>query len=150
MSPDVRAQVRVSLEGAAEAAEGGPRGRPEDRHPFRAGVGARVASLRCPILLSSSSIVRRLPISPNKNHPLWKKTAINPGGFGGQSPSRNCHQKCGAFRPDSAGDSRRYKKQIAASPTHVCAFKCLPRKEMFRMLHTYTADAPRISIGTKG
>ena len=55
-----------------------------------------------------------------------------------------------AFRPDSAGDSRRHKKQIAVSPTHVCAFKCLPRKEIFRMLRTYTADAPRISIGTKG
>src|ERR1039457_5696360 len=90
------------------------------------------------------------PISPKKNHPLWKKSALNPGGLGGQSPSRNCHQKCGTLRPDSAGDSRKYKKQLAVSPAHVCAFKCLSRKEIFRMLHTYTADAPRIAIGTKG
>ena|ERR1017187_9029147 len=28
---------------------------------------------------------------------------------GGVTPSRNCHQKCGTFPTDSAGDSRRYK-----------------------------------------
>jgi hypothetical protein len=56
----------------------------------------------------------------------------------------------GTFRTNSAGDNRRYKKQIAVSPAHICTFKCMPRKEIFRMLHTYTADAHRISIGTKG
>ena len=81
---------------------------------------------------------------------LWKNTALNPGGLGGQSPSTNCHQECGTFPKDSAGDGRRYRKQIAVSPTHVCTFKCLPRKEIFRMLHPHTADASRISIGTKG
>src|ERR1035441_8395859 len=90
------------------------------------------------------------PISRNTNHPLWKKTAINPGGgLGGKAPQGTATRNA-AFSPDSAGDSRRYKKQIAVCPTHVSAFKCLSRKEMFRMLHTYTADAPRISVGTKG
>ena len=47
-------------------------------------------------------------------------------------------------------ETPKYRKQVSTSLTHVCTFKCLPRKEMFRMLHTYTADAPRISIGSKG
>src|ERR1022692_4864435 len=86
MSPDVRAQVRVSLEGAAEAAAGGPRGRPEDRHPFRAGVGARVASLRCPILLSSLSMVLRLADSVKRKPSILEEKSDKSRGFGGGAP----------------------------------------------------------------
>jgi hypothetical protein len=71
-------------------------------------------------------------------------------GVWGAKPPKGLPPEMRDLRTDSAGDGRRYKKQIAVSPTHVRTFKCLPRKEMFRMLHTYTADAPRISIGTKG
>ena len=65
------------------------------------------------------------PISTNKNHPLWKKTAINPGGFGGQSPSRNCHQKCDLphrFRRRQPGDikSRSPSLQLLSARSSVC------------------------------
>ena len=73
------------------------------------------------------------PISPNKNHPLWKKTAINPGGLGGQSPSRNCHQKC-AFRPDSAGNikSRSPSLQLMSARSS----DCLERRCSACYIHT--------------
>src|ERR1022692_1739464 len=116
---------------------------------IHSGLESELTSHPCVALSSYQAppLLRRLPIPPNKNPPLWKSTAINPGGA---KPLKELPPEMRAFRPDSAGDSRRYEKQIAVSPTHVCTFKCLPRKEMFRMLHTHTADAPRISIGTKG
>ena len=63
------------------------RRRPEGRHPFRAWIGARVASLRCPVFLSSLSSVRQL-LKPEKQKPsiLEKNSAKSRGGWGAAPP----------------------------------------------------------------
>ena len=106
MDPKGWTKFRRFLDGAAACPGGGPKA------ATHSGLDSALGSHPCVALSSYQAppLYGGWQYRPNKNHPLWKKTAINPGGLGGQSPSRNYHQKCGTFRTDSAGDSRRYKK----------------------------------------
>ena len=113
-----------------------------------------------PGLIRRSGRIPALPYPPIK---LLNYTAVaNIAQQKSSTLEENCDKSWGAWGakphkelpPEVRGLPHRfrgsYKKQIAVSPTHVCTFKYFLQKEMFRMLHTYTADAPRIPIGTKG
>src|SRR6202030_2814949 len=60
--------------------------RPCGRHPFRTCLGARVASLRCPILLASISIVRHAPFRVKRKVSILENKSDKSRGFGGGAP----------------------------------------------------------------
>ena len=84
VDPIVWAEVCPSLDGAA----GCPGGGPKAKAAIHSGLESALGSHPCVALSSYQAPPsygnRGSP--QKKNHPLWKKTAINPGGFGGQSP----------------------------------------------------------------
>jgi len=58
------------------------------RFPQHSGLESALGSHPCVALSSyqASPVYGSFSNQKSKNHPFWKKTALNPGGFGGQSP----------------------------------------------------------------